>query len=263
VAGCPACGGPLVTDRERGEVVCAQCGLVVAESTVDTGPEWRSFDKEKRVRTAPLKLVVKTDMAVKPEHSVQWRRLARFHRETLHGYERRLVKIGGEIRRIRECAGLPQHLAEETEALVKRYFETVAGFPPEVVAVAVLWTAAKATSAPRPLEDFLKCSKASERRVRRVAWRLKEAVKLGGKPSIEDYVKTLAARVNLPAAVVKAAVDILEKNKRVLAGKNPWVSAAAALWLASFKKLGLLKALAEAAGTTPTSVRNAAKRMKV
>ncbi len=91
MAGCPACGGPLVNDRERGEVVCAQCGLVVAESAVDTEPEWRTFNKEKRVRTAPLKLVAKTDMAVRPEHGVQWRRLARFHRETLHGRERRLL----------------------------------------------------------------------------------------------------------------------------------------------------------------------------
>jgi hypothetical protein len=49
----------------------------------------------------------------------------------------------------------------------------------------------------------------------------------------------------------------LEKNRRLLSGKNPWVSAAA-LWLASFKKLGLLKALAEAAG-----IRNAAKKMRV
>jgi len=55
----------------------------------------------------------------------------------------------------------------------------------------------------------------------------------------------------------------LERNKRVLAGKNPWVSAAAALWLASFKKLGLLKALAEVAGTTTASIRNAANRMRV
>jgi transcription initiation factor TFIIB len=252
----------LVTDRERGEVVCAQCGLVVAE-TVDTGPEWRVFEKEKRVRTAPLKLVVKTDLGVKPEHGVQWRRLAKFHRETLHGYERRLAAIGGELKRIRECAGLPQHVMEEAELLVKRYFEVVAGFPPEVVAVAVLWTAAKVVGVPRPLEDFLKCSKAEERRVRRVAWRLKEVMKLGGKPSIEDYVGTLAARVNLPAPVVKAAVEILERNRRVLFGKNPWVSAAAALWLASLKKLGLLKALAEAAGTTPASIRNAANRMRV
>ena len=258
--GCPVCGGPLVTDRARW---CAQCGLVVAEAAVDTGPEWRSFDKEKRVRTAPLRLVVKTDMAVKAEHGARWRRLARFHRETLHDRERWLVKIGAELRRIRESAGLPQNVAEEAESLVKKYFEVVAGFPPEVVAVALLWTAAKAAGAPKPLEDFLKCSKTSERRVRKVAWRLKEEMRLGRRLSIEDYVRTLVARVNLPASIVKAAVDILERNRRLLAGKNPWVSAAAALWLASLKKLGLLKALAEASGTTPVSIRNAAKRLRV
>jgi transcription initiation factor TFIIIB Brf1 subunit/transcription initiation factor TFIIB len=202
-------------------------------------------------------------MAVKPEHGVQWRRLAKFHRETLHGYERRLAKIGGELKRVRECVGLPQSVVEETESLVKKYFDVVGGFPPEVVAVAVLWTAAKATGAPRPLEDFLRCSKASERRVRRVAWRLKEAMRLGRRPGVEDYVKTLAARVDLPAPVVKRALDILERNRRVLAGKNPWVSAAAALWLASFKRLGLLTRLAEAAGTTTASIRNAANRMRV
>jgi transcription initiation factor TFIIIB Brf1 subunit/transcription initiation factor TFIIB len=202
-------------------------------------------------------------MAVKPEHGARWRRLARFHRETLHGRERRLAKIGAELRRIRECAGLPQHVVEEAEALVKQYFDAVAGFPPEVVAVAVLWTAAKAAGVPRPLEDFLRCSKADESRVRKAAWRLKEAMKQSRRPSIEDYVKTLAARVGLPASVVKSAVELLEKNRRLLFGKNPWVSAAAALWLASFKKLGLLKALAEAAGTTTASIRNAAKRMRV
>ena len=89
-----------------------------------------------------------------------------------------------------------------------------------MVATAVLWTAAKVVGVPRPLEDFLKCSKADERRVRRVAWRLKEVMKLGRRPSIEDYVKTLAARVNLPALVVKAAVELLERNRRVLAGKT-------------------------------------------
>jgi transcription initiation factor TFIIIB Brf1 subunit/transcription initiation factor TFIIB len=202
-------------------------------------------------------------MAVKPEHGARWRRLARLHRETLHSRERRLVEIGAELKRVRECAGLPQSVVEEAEALVKKYFDVVRGFPAEVVAVAVMWTAAKAAGTPRPLEDLLRCSKASERRVRKAAWRLKEVMKLERRPSIEDYVKTLAARVNLPAPVVKRALDILERNRRVLAGKNPWVSAAAALWLASFKKLGLLKALAEAAGTTTASIRNAAKRLRV
>jgi len=50
---------------------------------VDVGPEWRVFDEreKRRVRTAPLRLVIKTDMAVRPEHGARWRRLAKFHRE--------------------------------------------------------------------------------------------------------------------------------------------------------------------------------------
>jgi len=252
----------LVTDHERGEVVCTQCGLVVAEAAVDTGPEWRAFEKEERVRSAPLRLVVKTDMAVKAEHGMQWRRLAKLHKKTLHGFERRLSIIGAELKRVKECVGLPQSVAEEAEMLLKRYFDAVGSLPPEVVAVAVLWIVTKAAGAPRPLEDFLRCSKADESRIRRATWSLKEAMKQGRRPSIEDYVKTLAARVNLPAPTVKAALDILARNRRLLVGKNPWVWAAAALW-ASSKKRGLLKRLAEVAGTTPPSVRDAAKRMRV
>ncbi len=146
-------------------------------------------------------------------------------------------------------------MAEEAEALLEKYFDVAGSLPSEVAAAALSWTAAKATGAPRPLEDFLKCSKADERRVRKVAWRLKEVIRQSKRPSVEDYVKTLAARFDLPASVVKSAVELLEKNRRLLAGKNPWVSAAA-LWLASFKKLGLLKALAEAAGATLVGVRN-------
>jgi len=259
---CPVCGGrnTLVTDYERGEVVCVQCGLVLAEAGVDVGPEWRSFDKERRIRATPLRLVVKTDMAVKAEHGARWRRLARFHREALHGYERRLAKIGAELRRVKECAGLPQRAVEEAEVLLKRFFDAVSGFPPGAVAAAALWVALKAANEPRPLKDILRCSKTEERWVRKAAWRLKEVMRLR-RLSIEDYVKTLAARVGLPASVAKGALDILERNRRLLVGRNPWVWAAAALWLASFKKRGLLKRLAEAAGTTPPSVRNAAKRL--
>ena len=259
---CPACGGSLTTDWERGEVVCVQCGLVVAEAAVDVGPEWMAFDKEERARTTPLKLVMKTDLGVGLKHGVKWLRLAKFHRGMLHSFERRLAAIGAEIRRVKECAGLAQHVAEEAEALVKRYFDVVGSLPPEVAAVAVLWAAAKAASAPRPLGDLLKCSKADERRVRKAAWRLKEVMRQV-RPSVGDYVKTLAARVGLPASIVKSAVELLEKNRRFLVGKNPWVWAAAVLWLAASKRRGLLKRLAEAAGTTPPSIRNAARRLKV
>jgi transcription initiation factor TFIIB len=238
---------------------------VVSESAIDLGPEWRAYnerDKEKRERTAPLKLVVKTDMAVRPEHGMRWRQLARFHKETLHSPEWRMAEIGAELRRVKECVGLPQSVVEEAEALVKKHLRVVKGYSPDVAAVAALWVAAKAAG-PRPLDDFLRCSRADKGRVRKAAWRLKEAIRLGRRPSFEDYVKTVAARAGMPVSTAKAALDVLERNRRVLAGKNPWVWAAAALWVAWSRRRGLLKALAEAAGSAPSSVRDAAKRLRL
>jgi hypothetical protein len=61
--------------------------------------------------------------------------------------------------------------------------------------------------------------KADERRARKAAWRLKEAVKQDRRP-IEDCVKTLAAGVDLPASIARSAVELLERKRRVLAGKS-------------------------------------------
>jgi hypothetical protein len=65
----------------------------------------------------------------------------------------------------------------------------------------------------------------------------------------------------LLASLVETALEILERNRRLLPSKNPWVWAA--LWPASFRRLGLLTMLAEAAGATVPSIRNAASTMKI
>lgn len=56
--------------------------------------------------------------------------------------------------------------------------------------------------------------------MRRAAWGLKEVIRLGRRLTVEDYVKTLEARAGLPASVAKGALDILERNRRILSGKN-------------------------------------------
>jgi transcription initiation factor TFIIB len=199
-------------------------------------------------------------VAVRPEHGERWLRLARLHRNTLHSREVKLASIKAELRRIKECAGLPRRVAETAEELAKRNFNALKGFPPEAAAVAVLWAAAKALGEPRPLGDFLKCSRADVQKVKKAAWELSRAVKPTRRAPIEYYVKVVAARVNLPTSVVKAALEILDE--KLLVGKNPWVWAAAALWLASRRKPDLLKTLAEAAGSSAVSIRDAARRLR-
>jgi len=144
-------------------------------------------------------------------------------------------------------------------ALVRRHIYGLEGL--SAGAVAALWLAARDLGEPRPLGDFLKCSKADKSAVRRAAWRLDELVR-GRRPPLEDYVKIVAARAGLPAPVVRRALEILEGNRRAVLGRNPWVLAAAALWLATYKEYGMLIRLAEAAGTTVEAVKNAARRMR-
>ncbi|GAF71501.1 unnamed protein product, partial [marine sediment metagenome] len=55
---CPECGGiNLFWNREKGEVICKDCGLVIEDKMVDFGQEWREFDSDgaqKRRTGAPM-----------------------------------------------------------------------------------------------------------------------------------------------------------------------------------------------------------------
>ena len=49
VQSCPECGSArLMRDYECAEIVCMDCGFVVAAKIADRGPEWRAFDDEQR-----------------------------------------------------------------------------------------------------------------------------------------------------------------------------------------------------------------------
>ena len=50
---CPECGGiNLFWNKEKGEIICKECGLVVEEKMVDFGQEWREFDDDRMLDQA-------------------------------------------------------------------------------------------------------------------------------------------------------------------------------------------------------------------
>src|SRR3989344_1034260 len=56
---CPECGGSnLRVQKEKGEAVCRDCGLVIEDKMIDFGQEWREFDESdessKRRTGAPM-----------------------------------------------------------------------------------------------------------------------------------------------------------------------------------------------------------------
>ena len=60
---CPECGSTrLMRDYDCAEIVCMDCGVVIATKLADRGPEWRAFDKEQRAKRtrvgAPLNILL-------------------------------------------------------------------------------------------------------------------------------------------------------------------------------------------------------------
>ncbi len=56
---CPECGSTnLLIQKDKGEAICRDCGLVIEEKMIDLGPDWREFNEDqasKRRRTgAPM-----------------------------------------------------------------------------------------------------------------------------------------------------------------------------------------------------------------
>lgn len=48
---CPECHSTrLMRDYENAELVCMNCGFVLAAKIADRGPEWRAFDDEQRAK---------------------------------------------------------------------------------------------------------------------------------------------------------------------------------------------------------------------
>jgi transcription initiation factor TFIIIB Brf1 subunit/transcription initiation factor TFIIB len=211
---------------------------------METIIDWRDKDASGRELDLKRKL-----MAIRLR---RWQTRAR----AKTSYEDNLARAAQELERLKSSMGAPRPCVEQALEIYRQALERelAAGWSAEAMAAAALYMACRMLKTPRPLGEFMKYSKADKSTVKRAAWRLDELVR--GRPPLEEYVKAVAARANLPAAYVRRALEILAGNRRAAAGRSPWVLATAALWLATYKKHGMLIRLAEAAGVAVGSIKN-------
>ncbi|MBI4154539.1 hypothetical protein HY498_00430 [Candidatus Woesearchaeota archaeon] len=98
---CPECGSiNLILNKDRGEMICRDCGLVVEERMVDLGQEWTEFDSDqaaKRRRTgAPMSYSVDYDepVVIKSENKIQIVKIGKFVDELMAEKNSYLKKDG-------------------------------------------------------------------------------------------------------------------------------------------------------------------------
>lgn len=99
---CPECGGiNLILNKDKGEVICRDCGLVIEEKLIDFGQEWREFDSdqsEKRRRTgAPMTYSVSKfePIIIKKDNDVKIVKIGEFVDKLIENNDR--VEIHGNL----------------------------------------------------------------------------------------------------------------------------------------------------------------------
>ena len=281
---CPRCGTThLISDPENGEMVCADCGLVVEQELIDRGPEWRAFtadEKERRTRTGlglSYSLYDKGLSTVfngyrdaqgnrlKDETRIKMDRLRRYdNRSKFDETWRRNLSIAmAELDRMAAALHLPQGVKEQAALIYRRALkmDLIRGRSIDAFVAASVYAACRQSKIPRPLKEITKASTREHSEVARTYRLLIREMKL--KMPVDDpmkFIPSIASKLNLRRDTEQYAIDILRRaqKRQELTGKDPRGVAAAALYMACIDNNDkrIQKDIAEAAGTTEVTLRN-------
>ncbi|WP_410764456.1 transcription initiation factor IIB [Haloferax sp. DFSO60] len=256
---CPECSGTLIHDTEHGETVCGECGLVVEDTVVDRGPEWRAFDSaerdsKSRVGAPTTKMMhdkgLSTNIGwqnkdaygktLSPRQREQMQRLRTWNERfrTRDSKERNLKQALGEIDRMASALGLPENVRETASVIYRRALndDLLPGRSIEGVATASLYASARMVGTPRSLDELEKVSRVDKMELTRTYRYIVRELKLEIKPADpEQYVPRFASELGLSDEAERQARTLLRDAKEtgVHSGKSPVGLAAAAVYAAA------------------------------
>ena len=288
---CPECGSKkIIRDYEHGELVCGECGYIVADMLVDTGPEWRAFDSEQKERRArggaPLKyskpdkgLTTEIDQYNKDIRGVKlsskkqalFYRLRKWHKRTSisTSMERNLSIASGELERISSLLGLQESIKEHAALIYRKCVEEglIRGRLIEAVVAAVIYAVCREYGIPRTLEEISEISGIEKKEIGRTYRLIMH--ELGMKVPLTDpkeYVSRFVSALKLSGKTQDLAMKILKKAiaKGFLSGRGPTGVAAACVYIASAMvgEKRTQKEVAQIAGVTEVTIRNRYRELK-
>ena len=288
---CQECGSPnRVHDYDTGETVCGGCGLVLYETMMDKGPEWRAFTQEEK--TSRSRVGVPTSYSVHDKGlstaisqvdrdafgrklplatRLQMWRLRKWQiRSRVHSsIDRNLAQAMAELDRLSDKVYIPSQIKEKAAVIYRKALDKglVRGRSIAAIAAAALYAACRGSATPRTLREISEASLVDKKDVARCYRLLLRELDIH--MPIADpltYVSKIAERTGISGKTQGVAIAILRdaRRKRAAAGKDPMGLAAAALYIACLQnhEKKTQKDIAEAAGVTEVTVRNRYKTLK-
>ena len=286
---CSECGSSnIIHDVESGEIICGGCGLVIAESGLYMGPEWRAFTMEERgsrsragmppsfaVHDKGLSTVIRVDRdgygrRLPTKTRIQMFRLRRWQgRSVYDSVERNLAQAMSELDRLADRLHIPK-LVQETAAVIYRKAlkkGLVRGRSIVAIVAVSLYVACRLTQTPRTLRELARHSPIDKKDLARCYRLLLRELDLRVPVAKAHFrVPRIAAAVGIGEKTQRRAFEILIEaaRLRVTIGKDPMGLAAAALYIACVEngERWTQKAIADAAGVTEVTIRNRYKKLK-
>jgi len=287
---CPECGSHnIIRDPKRGELVCADCGLVINEHMIDQGPEWRAFtseEKDSRSRVgSPITLTVHDKglstvidwrdrdaygKKLTPNKRAQIYRLRKWQirSRVYSSIDRNLAVAMAELDRLSSQLGIPRNVQEDAAMIYRKTIEQrlIRGRSIEAMIAAAVYAACRIRKVPRTLIEIASQSRVNRKELGRCYRLILRKLNLQipiANPI--DFIPRFGAELKLSGKTLKKAVEILQKAKkaRITAGKDPTGLAAAAIYIAGLitGERKTQREIAEIARVTEVTVRNRYKEL--
>jgi transcription initiation factor TFIIB len=283
---CPECSSTFLNvDKDRGELVCKKCGLVIEERMVDFGQEWREFenDQEKRRRTgAPMTYTrydrgLGTDIGqrgdifrLEGKGVNKFMRLRKWQYRISTAIERNLKLALAELKRVASFLKLPKSVEEEAAKIYTLAVQRglVRGRSMESVVAGALYAACRRHEIPRTLDELSEASGIEKKEVGRTYRFITRELGIRILPSNPvDYIPRFASALKLSAETQSKSVEILEMAEKsdLTSGRGPTGIAAASLYVAALMndEKRTQREVADVAGVTEVTIRNRYKELFV
>ncbi|MHA1607051.1 MAG: transcription initiation factor IIB [Candidatus Freyarchaeota archaeon] len=287
---CPNCGSTsIIKDYVRGETTCSECGLVIDDLMIDSGPEWRAFtaeEKKDRSRVgSPLTLrmpdrglsttISRSDRdaygrKISPRRRAQIYRIRKWQvRTRVHSSaDRNLAQAMPELNRIASQIGVPKEIRETAAFIYRRALESglVRGRSIESMVAASVYLACREHRIPRPLDEIEHIARVNRKELAHCVRLILRGLELKSpRPNAIDFIPRFASELRLSAKARTKAAEILNKAKEmgITGGKDPTGLAAAALYIAGILtgERRAQREIAEVAHVTEVTIRNRYKEL--
>jgi len=282
---CPECGSiNLFWNKEKGEVICRDCGLVIEDKMIDFTPEWHDFDSDsgekKRRAGAPMTYTqydqgLGTDIGRKSDLSSlgaknrnKFFRLRKWQYRISTAIERNLKLALAELKRVASYLKLPGSVEEEAARLYTMAVQKglVRGRSMESVVAGALYAACRRHEVPRTLDELSEASGIEKKEIGRTYRFVIRELGITILPSNPaDYIARFSSALKLSAETQSNSVEILEAAQKaeLTSGRGPTGIAAAALYVSALLhgEKRTQREVADVAGVTEVTIRNRYKEL--